>query len=305
MAGYTPTDLANQALDAVIWPAVLGDIEDGSDEARICLRAYRQCRMQLLRAVHWNFARKSAGLDLLADASGNTPNVGTIVPNPWFCYEYAYPVDCLKARFLPWNLQSQANVIPQGNIVPPNGNSPLVTGIGNQPLLGQRIVPAKFTVETDFNYQPPPQQDPTVDFPGISPAGRTVICTNVRNATLVYTTDVQYPQLWDPLFRAAFVAYLASEIAGPIWAKTDPKFGLGQRNMQIAVVKEKVMQARITDGNEGVYSSDIAVDWMRTRHTGGSWRGWGWGGGWTGQGDGPGVWGFSWDSMPLAGGSAF
>lgn len=302
MAGYSPTDLCNQAIDAVLWPQVLGDIEDGSDEARICLRAYRQCRMQLLRAVHWNFARKSAAMDLLADASGNTPNVGTIVPNPWFVYEYAYPIDCLKARFVPWNLVPQ-NLAPSGNIVPPNSQAPLTTGSGTQPVLGQRIVPAKFTVETDFNYPALPQQDPTVDFPGISPAGRTVICTNVRLATLVYTTDVQYPQLWDPLFRAAFVAYLASEIAGPIWAKKDPKFGLAQRNAQIAVVKDKVTQARISDGNEGVYSSDIAVDWMRTRRSGGSWRGWG--GGWTGQGDGPGVWGMSWDSMPLAGGSAF
>jgi hypothetical protein len=302
VAGYDPTAVANQALDAVMWPIILGDINDGSDEARICLRAYRQCRQQLLRAAHWNFARQTAPLTLLADATGNSgPDYGTLVPNPWFVYEYAYPIDCVKARFVPWNLQSQANVVPQGNIVPPNSGVPLLGGIGNQPALGQRIVPAKFTVETDFNYPIPAGGNPEDDFAGISPQGRTVICTNVRSASLVYTVDVLYPTLWDSLFRGAFVAYLASEIAGPIWAKKDPKFGLVLREKQAEIVKGKVTQARVSDGNEGVFSSDIAVDWMRTRNTGGSWGG----GGWTGQGDGPGVWGYSWDSMPLAGGSAF
>jgi hypothetical protein len=303
MSGYTPTDVANQALDAVIWPVILGDIEDGSDEARICLRAYRQCRMQLLRAAHWNFARNTAPLTLLADATGNSgATYGTLVPNSWFVYEYALPTDCVKVRFIPWNLQSQADLVPAGNIVPPNSGVPPLGGTGTQPLLGQRIVPAKFTVETDFNY-PPPTMPPELEFAGISPQGRTVICTNVRNATAVYTVDVVYPTLWDPLFRAALVAYLAAEIAGPIWGKKDPKFGLVLREKQVELVKAKITQARISDGNEGVFSSDIAVDWMRTRNSGGSWRGWGWGGG--GAGDGPGIYGYGFDSLPLAGGSAF
>ena len=97
MGGYLPTDIANQAIDAIMWPEVLGDLEDGSHEAAIVLRAYRQCLMQLLRAAHWAFARKTAPLILLADATGNSPNVGTVVPNPWFCYEYEYPTDCAKS----------------------------------------------------------------------------------------------------------------------------------------------------------------------------------------------------------------
>jgi hypothetical protein len=236
---------------------------------------------------------------LLADATGNTPNVDTVVPNPWYLYEYALPISCLKARFIPWNPNSP-NVVPQGNIVPPNSGAPLLGGQATTPMLGQRIIPAKFTVETDFNY-PPPAQPPEVETPGISPQGRTVICTNVRNASLVYTTDVIYPTLWDPLFRGAFVAYLASEIAGPIWAKKDPKFGLAQRNTQVEIVKGKVMQARVSDGNEAPATSDLSVDWLRTRRGGGSWNGWGG----DSQGDGPGVLSMGYDQMALASGAVF
>jgi hypothetical protein len=293
-----PVDLANQALDAAMYPLSLGDIEDGSDEARIIVRAYRNCLMQLLRAAHWNFARKTAPLLLLADASGNTPNVGTVVPNTWFIYEYAYPDDCAKARFVPWNLSNQASNVPAGNIQIPQ--TPLVTGLGSTPALGQRIHPARFTVETDFNY-PPVAGQATWEVQGVSPQGRTVICTNVRYATLVYTAIMLYPSVWDPLFRAAFVTYLASEIAGPLWSRRNPKFGMEVRKDLIEMVKDKVTQARATDGNEGGPStSDIAVDWIRTRQVGGMWAG-----GWTGQGDGPGYMGMGWDSLPLAGGSVF
>ena len=101
MAGYSVVDVANQSLDAMSWPLVLGDIQDGSHEAQVLLRAYSLCRKQLLRAANWSFARKTAPMTLLADASGNTKNVGTRVPNTWFIYEYALPTDCLRPRFVP------------------------------------------------------------------------------------------------------------------------------------------------------------------------------------------------------------
>ena len=197
MSDYLPTNVANQALDAIGWPDVLGDIEEGSREAQISLRAYRQCLQQLLRAANWSFARKQAPLQLLADASGNTPNVGTQVPQP-FIYEYEYPTDCMRVRFIPWNLNNQADLVPSNNIQIPS--TPLVTGIGQQPWLGLRIRPARFVVSTDFNY-PPPAGTQTWDVQGVSPAGRTVILTNVRYATAGYTSLVLYPNLWDSLFR--------------------------------------------------------------------------------------------------------
>jgi hypothetical protein len=295
-----PTDVAQQAIDASGLDYLLGDIEDGSRPAQVLLRAYQQCLMQLLRGANWDFARKTAPLNLLADATGNTPDVGTLVPVPWV-YEYEYPVDCMKARFIPWNQPFQNPGIPSGNITPPSPASPTMTGLGNPQLTGQRIRPARFVIATDPNY-PPPAGSVTWEVQGVSPVSRTVILTNVQNACLIYTSLMLYPSVWDPLFRAAFVSYLASEIALPLSA--DKKFGLTMRAQNIAVAKAKIEQARIRDGNEGTYSSNLSVDWMAARRTGGS-GGWG-SGGW-GDGAGPGVpWGGgSWDSCGFSDGTAY
>ena len=200
----------------------------------------------------------------------------------------------MKVRFIPWNLSSPSSGIPPGNIqIQPQ--TPLMTGLGQQPLAGQRIIPARFTVATDYNY-PAIQGQVTWETQGVSPTSRTVILTNVKTAQVVYTALMPYPSTWDPLFRAAMVAYLASEIALPL-AK-DKKFGLTLRGQQIAIAKEKIGQARLTDGNEGFYSSDIQVDWMRTRNVGGAFRG-------TDGGLGPGVLGYGYDSCAFSSGSAY
>jgi hypothetical protein len=288
-----PTDVANQALDAIGWPAQLGDITDGSDPARILLRAYSQDRRQLLRCAHWGFARKEAPMQLLGDRTGQTPNVGTLVPSGW-TYVYAYPTDCLKVRFVPWNWETTP-LVPSGNIQIPT--TPQTTG-EQQPWIGPYLRPAKFVEAMDVNYPPPPGQD-LDGVQGVSIQGRTVILTNVKDAKAVYTADMMYPNVWDVLFRAAMVAYLASEVALPIWAKTDRKFGLTVRNEQIEIVKAKVLQARMTDSSEGVPTSDIAVDWIRGRNVGGR-------AAWTG-GHGGGDWDnyCGYDSLMLANGAVF
>jgi hypothetical protein len=292
---YEPTDVANQSLDAAGVDYTLGNLEDGSRPAQVTLRAYRTCLRQLLRACHWDFARKTSPLVLLADATTNTPNVGTLVPVPWI-YSYAYPIDCVKARYIPWNQASQNPGFPAGNITPSSPTAPLMTGIGQPAMTGQRIIPARFLITTDANNMPP---TPGYDTPGISPATRTVVLTNVQNAQLVYTCEQVYPSIWDELFRAAFVAYLASEIAFPL-AK-DKKMGLSIRNEQIKIAKDKITQARIADGNEGWFSSDIKVDWMQTRRVGGGNY---WNNG-SGGGGSPGIsWG-GYDSASFADGSAF
>lgn len=280
----TPTDIANQVIDAIGWPHELGDIEDGSHEARPILRAYSQCLRQLLRSVHWNFARQCAPLVLLADATGQTPNVGTQVITPWI-YEYALPINCMKARFVPLNWQQVNPPVPAGNYTPANPNAPIVGGLGQPPLTGQRLIPARYLEATDPNYPPPAGSDDSV-VQGVSPQGRTVILTNVQNAQLVFTALMIYPSNWDAQFRAAFVAYLAAEVALPIWTKKDRAFGLKVRAEQYAIAARKITQARATDGNEGFPNSDISVDWMRTRQISGGARG-GWGG-FGGDGGGPG-----------------
>ncbi len=288
-----PTDVANQALDAAGIDMTLGDIEEGTREAQVILRAYRNCLMQLLRAAHWDFARKTAPLLLLGDATGNTPNAGTLVATPWiYCYEY--PTDCMKVRFLPWNQQTSGSGIPMGNIQ--LGPAPLLTNIGNDNGIGQRMRAARFVVATDYNYPPAPGQI-TWEVQGVSPVSRTVILSNVPSAQLVYTALILYPSVWDSLFRAALVAYLASEIALPL--SKDKKFGLEMRREQIDLAKAKIIEARIADGNEGTYSTDHTPDWMRTRNSG-----FGRSGAWD-NGQGLGVLGYGYDSLNFGDGSSY
>ena len=266
-----PADVVSQSLDAIGSDLVVGDMENGSREAQVCLRAYTQCIRQLLRCAHWDFSRKSAPMTMLGDATGQTAGTGATVPSGWI-YEYAYPQDCVKARFVPQNYMNAG--APAGNNA--LSSAPIMTGLGN-PVVPMRTVPARFLVATDFNYpsQIAPGQ-PWWEMQGVAPGARTVILTNVNQAQLVYTAYVKEINLWDALFRSAFVAYLAQEIALPL--TKDKKFGLQLRKEQIEITKQKIMQARISDGNEGWYNSDFSTDWMRARRTGGSWRGAGQGG---------------------------
>ena len=386
----------------------IGDIEEGTRPAQVLLRHYGQCLRQLLRSAHWNFARMEASMVLLADATQQTPNVGTVVCDAQFLYEYSYPINCMKARFVPWNPANINPGPPTGNIVPPNNNAPLTTGNIQRPAVGARIIPARWTECFDPNYPIIPQPSASYVFgpniaitgitngnpcqitaPGIgssiangnlfyvsqvggmtqlnggtfsafnvgpntvqledadgnpinatafgvytaggvinriqpalvnpnapgqgpqtwqtqgtSPQGRTVICTNVPNATLVYTALMFYPSNWDPQFRAALVAFLASLIVMPL--HKNKQFAMQLRKEQIAIAKDKIMAARVTDGREMVAKNDIPVDWMQARNTGGPFGGGsygGWGGG-LGGGSYGNLWG-TWDSIAWADGSAY
>lgn len=292
-----PADIGNQALDAAAIDLAIGDIQEGTRPAQVLLRAYGQCLRQLLRGANWDFARKTSDLQLLADATGSTPDVGTNVIIPWI-YEYGYPVDCMKARFIPWNTTNFEPGTPPGNITPPAPTAPLVTG-GSPPYTGQRLIPTRFIVATDPNFPPDPAT-PADEMPqGQSPSSTTVICTNVQKAKLVYTALMIYPATWDAMFRAAFVSYLASEIAVPL-AK-DKKFGVSMQDRLIKIVKDKIREARMADGNEGFTSSDIPVGWMRARFTGGGRNTWSPGS----EGGGPGfVWGAN-DMCSFADGTAY
>jgi hypothetical protein len=293
----TPTDVAQESLDKIGSPVTIGDLEEGTRPAQVLLRAYWQCLRQLLRAAHWNFARAQTPLVLLADATGNTPNVGTQVIAPW-TYEYQWPIDAMKGRFLPYQYPTNLGA-PSGNIVPPNNQAPLTTASAQGPLNMSRLVPARWLEATDTNY-PVPQGSITWETQGVSPQGRTVILTNVQNAIFIYTRLMLYPSNWDVLFRGALVAYLASEVALPLWVEKDRKFGLEMRTSQIMLAKEKIQQARITDGDEGFFRNDHIPDWLRTRNTGGG------RGNWNGaDGGGPGNLYCGWDSLSFSDGTAY
>lgn len=312
----TPADIANQALDAIGrgGDIVIGDLTEGTREAKVILRAYSQCLRQLLRSANWDFARKQAPLVLLADQTGQTPTAGNLVSAQNYIYEYAYPIDCMRVTAVVYNGLVQP-AIPPNNIQLSQPDQ--LSSTINPSFYGVGLRPARFKVGTDYNYPP----DPSLmyeDIQGVSQQGRTVIFTNVKDAQIVYTALMTSPSVWDSLFRAAFVSYLASEIAisltvGPD-KKSDIKTGMAIANRLIPIVKKKISEARIADGNEGMTSTDHIPDWIRTRNNGS-----GRGGFWTGQagvltsggdwGSGDGGWGGGygggWDSCSFSDGSSF
>lgn len=261
MSDLDPTGIANQALDASGVMFTLGDIQEGTREAQVCLRAYRNVLRAALREVNWDFARAQAPLLMLADATGQTPNVGTRVPSGWN-YEYAYPTDCVKARFVIWNLLNSGVQVPTGNIQTSSAAPTTGNFLSNQ---WQPIRPARFLIATDNNY---PSQDPSSwETQGVSPDGRTVILTNVNQAVMVYTRLMLYPSTWDANFRAAMVAWMAAEIALPL--ASDKKFGMLMRRENQALLKKKLDEAKVANGNENGYNNtDHYPDWMSSRLSG-------------------------------------
>ena len=297
-----PENIVNRALDAAGAENPIGNMQDGSRESEIALRHYGPVLRELLCAAHWNMARKQSALTLLADASGSTPNVGSIVPAPW-TYEYELPTDCIRARFVPLSPVTAASGVPTGNIVPPNSGAPLF-GSGNQPASNQiRLVPARFLIATDPTYPPQLSMGPGGtewwEQQGISPTNRTVVLTNVKSATLVYTCLQIYPSLWDALFEGAFVAALAEKMAMPI--ARDKKFGAQIQQRCMATAMKYIKEARVSDGNESWSTTDNIPDWIRTRSAGGASSQGVLGGSF---GD-SGCFGYGWSSYYFSNGSAF
>lgn len=300
-------DICNRALDLVGNPSWIADLNDGSKESTVALRHYGPALRQLSRSAHWNGLRKRAPLTLLQDATGQTTQaqinagqpttVGTGTPGmpPW-TYEYAWPIDCVKARFVPMTLRQGGAGIPPGNIA--IASNPLMSGLNQN--THHRQVPTRFVVATDAipnligaptSWDQIPDTSTTM---GQGLTSQTVILSNQCDAHLVYTALITYPDQWDPLFQQAFVALLASYFAMPL--VTDRKEAVRVRDEMIKMVKSSLDQARVTDGNEGFFSSDISVDWLRVRNSGA------WGGG---QNDGVGVLGYGHESCMFSDGSAY
>jgi hypothetical protein len=284
---------------------VIGDIQQGTTAARIALRHYVPCLEQLLRAAYWNFCRRQDPMQLLGAMPGFGPSVpsgqlapyGSRVISPW-AYEYAWPPDCIAARFVPWNNENPQGATPADNI----SIAPVPQTTFNLPFqTPSRLTPARMLVANDTNYPlPVPANEPPQQWwntRGAAPDIRTVILCNVPRAELVYTAFVPYPNLWDPLFQEAMAALLATYLALP--CNPDKKEGRALRAEQIAIAKAAIGQARVRDGNEGWPSVERVAEWIRARNAGTSYVGGGFGEG------GPGVFGYGFGAVTFADGSAY
>lgn len=260
----SPVDLCNMALDQIVARTSITGINPPSPPqnlaAQVASRTYQLQADAVFRAAHWNSARlQTPGpMTLLKAAIGTPENPSGTLPQPpipWR-YEYAYPPDCLLMRF----------VIPTPNL-PGAGQAPLMTntGINFIPQV-KTSVPFVPAIDTDANGNQV-----------------KVILTQACQAQAVYTGRILNIDLWDPSLQNAVIGALAAWFAAPITG--DDKKQLKAINIASGLISA----ARISDGNEGITSTDYIPDWMQIRETGNGWGGWnipngGYMGGWEGWG---------------------
>jgi hypothetical protein len=210
---------------------------DGSNAADNASLIYTTRTQSLMRSAHWDCLKKQALLTVVKAAPGTPENPdGTITPTPplpWL-YSYAYPSDCLKARYiLPFTpMNATASTVP------------LTTAISAMPMpisVGESVA---FSIGYDSD--------------ALGNPGR-VILTNMPQATLVYTANVSDPNFWDPNLIEAQTAYLAVWLCNAM-TRSSPLL-----HDMIALSQNQISNARAMNGNEGTQIQDHVPDWIRIR----------------------------------------
>jgi len=231
--------LCNQALAMIGTRSGISSLAEASAEAQNCNTFAEGVRRKLLRSAPWNFARKFDTLAMLKCAPGTPESTSTgatvwsdaFPPPPWL-YTYAKPADSIMIRY----------ILPQGDYS--TGGTPIFSD-GTLFTAGVYLQrPVKFAVLSD--------RDGSSNL-------ISVIATNAPQAIACYTIDVEDPEIWDESFEDAFVAALAGTIAFPL---------TGKRSLMTdmyALADRAIIEARVSDGNEGFTISDNVPDWIRTR----------------------------------------
>ena len=262
----TPATVANEAIDMLGQPGkILGDITDGTIVAEAARRFYGQGLRQLSRTAPWDFLRKQVKLVLLGDAttSSPAPGVSTFVERPWG-YAYAWPQDAVMGRWMPWS--------PSGGQPEGSNGVPLTTG--GSAAVGYGLVPGRFLVGSSDQY---PIETGFLDWDqlpdlqrteGVGPVSRKIILTNCCNAHFVYTRLEPVIEVWDSLFRQAFVTMLALALVQT--AIDDPKERISQRDRLIPILRNAIADARVANGNESgmPQSVDHQPPWITGRNAG-------------------------------------
>jgi hypothetical protein len=224
----SPVDICQEALNEIGSRSTLTALNDPTPQAQACQRAYDPMRKALLRAAPWGFSRKQLFLTQLKNAASDAS-----MPFPWM-YEYGYPSDCLKMRY---TLQ-----VPNGypfptTVAPATGDSLLFPVYPTSRR-------AKFLLSTDLDAYGKNQK---------------VILSNLTQAIGVYSYDVQDPDLFDSMFWEALVALIAEKLIMPLTGN------VGLKGQYLQIAKERVMEARAADGNEGLPTTDHTPDWIQVR----------------------------------------
>lgn len=237
------TEVANLALAKIGTRSTIASLTEDSNEAKAINLIYANTRDQVLSMAFWNFARKTANLAVLKiapGAMGSTSPGGNVWspdwPPPGWLYEYAYPADCIQMRFV--SPQFSNNVGVDG--IPVFGNA--VTTVAPYSTAAVR-----FEVATD----------------NIAGNQQNVILANQYQAIGVYTLRVTNPGLWG----AQFIEALAAAIAGRICMQLTGDKQL--TSSMFTYANSVILQARATDGNEGLTIQSSMPDWIIDRDIGG------------------------------------
>lgn len=239
------TEVANLALAKIGTRSTIASLSEDSNEARAINLIYANTRDQVLGMAFWNFARKTANLGVLKvapGAIGSTSTGGNVWspdwPPPGWLYEYAYPSDCIQMRFVSPQLTTGFS---SADGVPIFGSA-VTTGM---PYWGAAAV--RFEVATD----------------SINDIQQNVILTNQYQAIGVYTVRITNPDLWS----AQFIEALAAALAGRVAMQLTGDKALVSAMFQYA--NSVLLQARATDGNEGLTIQSSTPDWIQFRDLGG------------------------------------
>jgi hypothetical protein len=95
-----------------------------------------------------------------------------------------------------------------------------------------------------------------------------VILTNACRSQAVYTARIDNVDLWDPMLQNAVIGALGAWLCSPVSGSDEKK------KLAIAIASGLITQARISDGNEGITTTDHEPDWMRVRNSGSNFLGW-------------------------------
>lgn len=186
-------DIMNQSLRAGGIPKRISDFYEGSEQAKVAVELFSQCRDELIDGHDWAFTRRVLTLTLL---KGPPPANGynfiqpwsSIYPQPGFLYEYAYPDDCIDLRA----------IISQPGPMPDMDPLPALWRVDNDPT-------------------PVVSGDP----PAASGPQAKVILTNTTDAIAVYRAQVTDPNLWEPGYIEALVESLGKKFAIAFGANAD------------------------------------------------------------------------------------
>lgn len=235
--------ICNMALQSIGTRSTISSLTEQSNEAENCNLLYELTRDEVLGMAFWNFARKMATLSLIKSAPGTptNPTSGTQSawsadwPAPPWLFEYAYPANCIQVRYLNPNLTS-------GFV----GSVPLMSNGGAMlPLYGCPPVP--FVVATDE----------------VASSDVNVILTNQYQALCCYTKRIADPGLYGAQFVGALKEALAAKLAMALSGN------INLANSKFQMANGIILQARATDGNEGLTIQDTTPDWLQVRDIGG------------------------------------